>query len=89
MSISPIIFDSSKVTLSLVKNLFEFKNTTFTLFVDLVTTLAMHPLSDPMIFSPIIAFPPIFKTLLKDKVSKVGFEVFKDSYTAKTFATSG
>ena len=54
-----------------------------------VTTLATVPLSEPMIFSPIIASVPTLDIEENSITSNIGFAVFVDSYTTRTFATSG
>ena len=54
-----------------------------------VTTLATVPLSEPMIFSPIIASAPTLDIEENSIASNVGSPVFVDSYTTRTFETSG
>ena len=54
-----------------------------------VTTLPTAPLSDPIIFSPIIASVPTLDIEENSIASSVGSAVFVDSYTTRTFATSG
>ena len=89
-TIDVLILDSSKVTFSLSTNLLAFKYTIPIVFADgLDTTLAIALLDCPIIFSPMIAFVSTLAIELKFKVSNTGSEVFKDSYTAITFTTSG
>ena len=54
-----------------------------------MTTLATALLVLPIIFSPISAFAPTFAMTGNSIISKVGFDVVKDSYTAITLTASG
>ena len=84
------IFDSLNVTSSVDVNFSEFKYTTPKTFVDsLATTLAIAPLVDPKIFSPIIAFVVTLALAPNCILSKVGAEESYDSYIDIIFTTSG
>ena len=85
-----VIFDSSKVTISPTVNLDELRYDISTFVADdLVTIWATAPLVDPITLSPSIDDVSKFNPDGNVIESKVGAEVFNDSYIPTISTTSG